>query len=319
MKLSSLKPADRDFACSILDCLAGAAPSEDGRPGHWVYLDELRLGAGYDPQYALGLLRLLHALGLLELDRAARSARVSSVNGGYMLLLLSDLLAEDAPIVANWGSDELGPPNARASAFESAVNLLAALELRRLELLPDAAPVRKVEASYGLIAELRGGEHYFLLCFDRAAGAWQVPGGRYEHGDRSLRATLLRELEEELGVGPLHEPDNVRLEPLLQRVAGTRLSPSRGLLTRTVFHFFLVSLSGSLLADRPDVRWVSERELLAGRTDDGQLVSAEPLVKLLAHAEHEPALRDLAALPQLEYGHAVLHVERAQLPAPALT
>lgn len=291
MLLRHPRLSDRDHACSVLDCLAAAAPTEAGRPGEWVYLNELRLGSGYDARHALGLLELPAALGALELNRSDCSARVTSVSGGYLLRLLSDLLDCGAPIVADWESEGLSL--GAGHPFGRATDLLAALELRRRELLPGAAPVRNLDAALGLLVDLREGERLFLLCYDEAARAWQLPGGRYENRDRSLRATLLRELEEELGCGPLREPDDLLLHPLGQPLSVTRLSPTLGLLTRTKFHLFLVRPARPLALDGPGLRWLSEAELRAGRTLDDQAVEAGPLLRLL---EQPTVAAELAAL-----------------------
>ncbi|HMQ30849.1 MAG TPA: NUDIX hydrolase [Chloroflexaceae bacterium] len=289
MRLRGTSLTNRGLACVLLDCLADAAPTEAGRPGRWVDLSELRLAKGYDQRFAAGFCELLGGLGLLELCEATDSARAASVNAGYALRLLGDLLSCDEPVVGDWEREGLTAREELAHPFGAGVDLLAALELRRLELLSGAAPVRELQAAMGLLVAGVGSERRFLLCYDAAARSWQLPGGRYEHQDRSLRATLLRELAEELGLAGLREPDDLTLEPLGQRVAGQRLSPTRGVLTRTVFHFFLIRWAGPLPLDRAGVRWVSERELRLGRTDDGQQVSAEPLLELLGPPARGPA------------------------------
>lgn len=274
----------RALACTLLDRLAAAAPTESGAPGQLVYLEE---SAGRD--YLLGILDALTFLGALRQTADGLGAAAVSPQAGWTLRLLSDLLDSGAPLIADWHSAGV---TARHS-FQRPGDLLAALEARRREVLPHAAPVREVEAAVGVISRAEGhDERRFLLAYDADAGAWQLPGGRRALDDHSAEATLLRELHEELGLPRTRVPDDLTLRPLPPLIA-VRDSPTYGVRTRTRFYPFVVTLHREAPA-REGLRWFGEPELRAGRSSDDQRIDASLLLYLL-----ERAYLDLAgcALP----------------------
>lgn len=258
---------------STLDQLMAAAPSETGTPAQ-----PCSLASHHDPA-TLVVIDLLISLGALSLDSSQAQVSVASLQGGYFLRLLHALLELDAPIVADWESH--GVTTSTQYPFDRAVNLLAALEQRRLDLCPDAAPIRQVIAAIGLIScRLPIGERAFLVHWDEAARAWQLIGGRFEERDGSLRQTLVRELAEELACAPLREGYDVQLTEVGAPFSIERVSPTFGLLSRTTFHMFGVRFIRSMPALHKDLRWTTEAELLAGMTADRQIIAAEPFKHL---------------------------------------
>lgn len=261
-----------------LNDLIAAAPDEAGDPGRLVALD-LSTPNG---AYLLGLTQLLAALGALQLDRATLTIRIVSPQAGYLLRLLADLLRSSHPLVTDWTAEGLTTPGLLQHPFSTAVDLLAALDHRRRELLAEAPPLRTILAAAGLITrQQQDGALSYLLVYDGPAGAWQLPGGRYDHRDGSLRSTLLRELSEELGCGLLREPTDLLLSELTPELELVRDSPTYGLRTSTRFHLFAVELKRELPLLPGQLRWVREAEILAGRTADQQPVSVAPLLQLL--------------------------------------
>ncbi|MCX7790905.1 MAG: NUDIX domain-containing protein [Chloroflexaceae bacterium] len=265
----------RALACTLLDRLAAAAPTESGAPGQLVSLEE---SAGRD--YLLGILDALTFLGALRQTADGLGASVVSPQAGWTLRLLNDLLDSGAPLIADWHS----PGVTACQPFRRSGDLLAALEARRREVLPQAAPVREVEAAVGVIARAEERDDpRFLLAFDADAGAWQLPGGRRARTDPSIEATLLRELHEELGLQRTRVPDDLTLRPLPPLIA-VRDSPTYGVRTRTRFYPFVVTLHQGAPAGE-GVRWFGEAELRAGRGSDGRRIDAGPLLYLLERTD----------------------------------
>ncbi len=271
----------RALACTLLDRLAAAAPAESGAPGQLVYLEERA-----ERDYLLGILDVLSFLGALRQTADGLGASVVSPQAGWTLRLLSDLLDSGAPLIADWHS----PGVAVCQPFQRPGDLLAALEARRREVLPQAAPVREVEAAVGVIARAEGCDApHFLLAFDADAGAWQLPGGRRALDDPSIEATLLRELHEELGLRRTRVPDDLILRPLPPLIA-VRDSPTYGVRTRTRFYPFVVTLHHEPPVGE-GVRWFGDAELRSGRGSDGQRIDAGPLLYLLEHTDLDLAGR----------------------------
>jgi 8-oxo-dGTP pyrophosphatase MutT (NUDIX family) len=274
MKQSPTTLAERqDRLRALLEQLIATAPSESSYPGQTLTLDadaDLATMA-----YTTALLDLLHGLGAITSEGGARW-RVTSIAAGYFLRMLHDLLDSAEPLVADWDREGLSTPNP-AHPFGSGVDLLAALERRRLELHTAAQPLREVHAVVGLIGKrLPSGERTFLLHWDIPAQQWQLIGGRREHSDASPRATLLREIAEELDCSPVVEGRHVVLRQLGELFVEEHLSSTFGLLSRIVFHAYTVRFLSDLPPLNPDLRWASEAELLAGRNSAGQTIAARP-------------------------------------------
>lgn len=265
----------RGLARALLDRLAAAAPTESGAPGQVV-----ELGGVGRRDYVLGLLDGLAFLGAVQPTPDGLGAQAVSPQAGWLLRLLSDLIDTGAPLVADWDRAGLTEPDAMSHPFGRSTDLLAALDARRRELLPAAAPVREGEAAVAVIS--RGGpdgDAQVLMVYDEDARAWQLPGGRCDLGDATVEATLLRELSEELGLGRLQVPADLSLVSLPPLLA-TRPSPSYGLLTQTRLYPFLVDLHRWPDSGAAAARWLTLDELLAGRTEDGQSISADIVLRL---------------------------------------
>ena len=255
----------------LLGCLGKAAPTEQGDAARLLRLE---LDEPMAQGYALAWCDMLSLVGALSLSD--QSLAVRTPLAGYFMQELRTLLDTPALLALDWSSEGVGATPAQFAG----VDLLAVLERRRVALLPDAEPLRELEAALGVIERHSGGERQVLLVWDAAASAWQLPGGRYELRDGTLRATLLRELAEELGCAPLTEGDGVQLAELGGPIEITRWSRTSGLLTRTRFQLFRVDLPADIPLLPDNARWFGEAELLAGRSADGQPIAAEPLLRL---------------------------------------
>lgn len=280
----------RSLIRRMLEHLADASPTEEGQPGRLVQF------ASVDPicdAYITALIDLLAFLGAVTAGNTPLTVLVPTIQSGYFLRMLSALLDSQAPLVADWTHE--GVARDSAHPFATAVDLLAALERRRLELSPDAVPLRTTRAAIGLIfRRSASGAREYLLVWDAPAGMWQLIGGRFEWADETLRATMLRELVEELNCNCLVEGVDVTLDELGLPFVEDRLSPTYGLLSRTIFQSYIVRFVAGLPAMHTALRWTSEAELQAGTTLDGQPISTAPLLRLLA----QPNINLDAFLPE---------------------
>lgn len=262
-------PNHRDLIRSTLHALADAAQTETGRPGVWlpyaIEIDPVAQG------YRAGLIDLLAGLGAVSVDRSTNTMQVTSVQAGYLMRVLADLLTFDAPLIADWTSEGISET---PGILRTAVDLLAVLERKRLDLLPDGPPLREIPAAVGLIGRQdTGNRRSYLVHWDAAARAWQFVGGRFEERDGSLRATLLREMSEELECPVLVEHVDVIIKEINPPLPVVRLSPTYGLLTRTTFQIYMVRFLTSLPPLHAGLSWVTEAEVLAATTADRQALA----------------------------------------------
>jgi 8-oxo-dGTP pyrophosphatase MutT (NUDIX family) len=282
----------------VLRQLAASAPTESGQPGTCIRKARL---ACYDTAtngYIIALLDMLAYLGLVSVDDENATLQVVSVQAGHFLQMMMALGDVRKPLVADWHSE--GVTSAMEHPFEKGVDLLAAAERLRLDMMPESYPLRETVAVLGLIARrTKSGERQYLLVWDEPAQRWQLVGGQASVQDTSLQAALLRELAEELACEPLSAGVHVQVAAIGTPFHLQRFSPTYGMLTRTVFHVFAVQFLIPLPLPPTGTRWVSEAELCAQRTGDGQPIAAEPFHALVEQEGvdldkiYEPVSRNL--------------------------
>jgi hypothetical protein len=77
----------------------------------------------------------------------------------------------------------------------------------------------------------------------------------------------------------------VALEEVEPPLSSVRVSPTFGILTRTIFKIFIVRFSGAPPRLTARNRWITAAEILAGVTADRQPVSPEPMSELLTRRQ----------------------------------
>lgn len=177
--------------------------------------------------------------------------------------------------------------------------------------------MRKSVASLAVIARFERGQSFYLTHWNTGWNAFSLPGGHL-HDDESHRACLVRELSEtdELRLPPPpDDPDHAAAAPIdnldarlvhahvaaepLGRMVYEAFSQSKKEPTRYTIDLFTAELSpGALnhIAGNPDLRWLSEWDIEAGRTDDGRPVSESVRRHLGWVARLAPVTWELAAL-----------------------
>lgn len=133
----------------------------------------------------------------------------------------------------------------------SGVPLHPASSCERLCVLDTVTSAPRAALAY-CVREVDG-EQRVLCVWNRHYGCWGLPGGREEPGDATLEDALLRELEEEIGLGR----SVARCEPIFD------YPPSDATRCRRV-HIFAVNVVGEprqVEADSP-VAWLGRDEFL---------------------------------------------------------
>jgi len=295
------KSEQTDARQAVLTQLMTLAPTEDGRPGVDILLPEDR---SFESGYQSAVLDLLVRLGVLIEHPHDRTLRVASVQASYFLVLLRDLLQSDQSLVGDWYSLGMRKDDERETSFYRSVDLLNILDQRRMALQGTPEPLRMVRAAVGVVIQHTANDgEQFLLIYDTAARALQLPGGRYEQRDTNLHQTMLRELSEELGMEPLHEPDDLILEPLDLSDPEPRVSPTFGMLTRTEFQAYLVHFTQRPRLTQCNHYWAEEREVVQGYASDGRPIHAPLLVTYLSRMQARQSTRPHA-------GESFRHNER---------
>jgi len=229
------------------------------RRGHEALLEALRkLEAA--SVYERGVLDTLHLMGLVRNHDGHATATSSIAN--LVLRSLWAHLNDGVAVGIDWETAPVG------------LALLRAMETTRMAIVTDPTPAREVTAAQAIIKGRQEGEDVYLMEFDAGAGQYQPIGGKQESDEDDPTETLRREIAEELGLPAAPGPDECCFHPLEMAWRVTRLSATYGVLTRYTFNFYhLTDITFPLPTDA-DRRWVSRREVLADRADDGRPVSS---------------------------------------------
>lgn len=138
-----------------------------------------------------------------------------------------------------------------------------------------------------LITGERDGQRVYLANWNEKWNAWSWVGG-HKHDDESFRECVIREVHEELGLDPA--TDYTVAEREHKRLDNVAMSASAGAVTNYVLVWFAVQLTAAAIArmaDDPQVRWLTEREIIDLRTSDGQPVSST-MLKLIETQNASP-------------------------------
>lgn len=285
---SSLRSSRRRQLLKTITQLAAAAPTETGMGGQPLGLTDLRRTIGSTARLD-DLLDLMCAIGAVQIEPGGDAIRIPTFVAGLFFQLLDALGRRGEPLTIDWAA--IGVTESSCHGLGRGVDLVAAIERHRLATTSDPTPLREVHAAVGLIGG-RGpsGERALLFHWDQNAGHWQLVGGRYEERDGSLQATLLREIAEELGCRELSEGVDLRLREIGPPFAEQWVSPTFGVLTRTIFQAFEVQFLSDLPPLTATARWMTESEILAGLTSDRQPISSAPVTRLIGEQRFDLAI-----------------------------
>ncbi len=219
-----------------------------------------------NPAYVSALCDLLQMLRLVQ--RIEGGVAVDGEMARLFVRSLAAHLADNVPMALDW--------HARVNESVEAAHgrqLLAAVENSRKDNVSNPTPVREIYAVNAVIKGQRAGQDYLLMQYDEHAAQFQLIGGKREPEDLDAAHTLLREIQEELGLPDLKIPKDMSFMPIGERFEQISLSPTYGVVTSYHISFFHVLN----MAFRPVVdgvtRWISMEYVRRGNLPDGRKVS----------------------------------------------
>ncbi|GAA4620552.1 hypothetical protein GCM10023196_005000 [Actinoallomurus vinaceus] len=219
------------------------------------------------------VLAVLKAFGVLAVrpgpDGGARFKAATPLATSF-IRSVAEYLANDSSILRNWGRTGVSDAPYSDSLVLSGPQFLFAMEQNRLSGRGDSAvPLDRVEIAQAVIkaASGPGRDARYLVQYDGRARQYQLIGGHRRHDDLTIEHTVIRELEEELTDFTFDHRTDSLVE--LQRIASKRVSRTYAVLTHYDITIYLLRGRRERLTLGPMDRWVTERELLDGRTTDG--------------------------------------------------
>ncbi len=230
------------------------------------------------------VMAFLDVLGVLEVrigpQGVPRFKAATPISHGCVRSL-AEYLDQGASVFQNWEREGVGPPPHAEVSYSSGPRFLFTLENRRLaEMGPAPAPLADVEIAQAVIKAVSepGREPLYLVQYDARAHQYQLIGGHRRNDDATIEQTLIRELEEEL-TDFSFDPGNDTITEV-QRFERLWVSRTRAVLTRCRIAVFHLRTRREQIPLGPADRWISERELNAGRADDGRPVLFSALTEL---------------------------------------
>lgn len=184
---------------------------------------------------------------------------------------LAEYVRGESIILRNWGRTGVTDPPYTESTLLSGPQFLYAMESNRLaQRGSSAAALSEVEIAQAVIksAAAPGGKAHYLVQYDTRARQYQLIGGHRRHDDPTIKHTIIRELEEELTDFGFNSATDTLAE--LTRFERSGVSRTYAVLTQYNITIFHLRTRRHRLALGPTDRWVTESELLNGRTTDGK-------------------------------------------------
>jgi 8-oxo-dGTP pyrophosphatase MutT (NUDIX family) len=218
-----------------------------------------------DTKLLRGYVLMLQTIGVVNLNEND-SVQASSQTAKYMLESLASFVESGQTLVGDWQTRGVYR-DSTSGALQNAPTFLHEMEKRRISILDSPPPVRNEEVAQVLIKRSNPttGQSEFLLQYDTNADQYQLIGGRRKISDKTLEATIIREIEEELidglqlqrDYGLVLVAENLTPKPIL--------SPTFGALSE--YHFWIFhmrDLSQALSLHKND-QWVPIDDVLHGR------------------------------------------------------
>jgi hypothetical protein len=250
----------------------------DGRRGY-----PTRRRLGQRAETAKLKLSVLEPFNVLEVRQENSSSeplvRAVAPAAGFFLRSLAAFVRENQFILSNWER----PGNSDGPLYSvreilTGPQFLYLIERERIAGRNDALPLREVEIAQVVVkARIRGqGKAMYLVQYDDVAREYQLVGGYQRKQDRDMRETIIREIEEELPSNPFDFRGRDSVTPL-GAVALSKLSRTFGVNTLYNISFFQLHQGVGGLILGPNDAWVTERELLAGKTKGGHSINTSAL------------------------------------------
>lgn len=220
------------------------------------------------------LITLLQAFDAITIvnsnDSNAPNVKASSSSASYFLKSLAAYLREGRKIVSNWERPGISEGPYSAHEILSGPQFLYFLEHRRTTGRKDAIAIRKTDVVKAIIkARVRGTRDIvYLVQFDPYSRQYQLIGGHKRNTDEDVETALRRELEEELYKDAIRFPPNYEMHHLA-KLSAKELSLTYGVYTAYELHYAQIVFGLPQLTLGPNDRWVTLKELISGRTQNG--------------------------------------------------
>ncbi len=220
-----------------------------------------------DIHVCYGVARMLAMFGVIELDHhdpiGESLIRASSQTAKYTLMSFADYFERETPIIKDWQTRGI-----QNNIFTNGATFLHRLENDRLTRFDNPAPSRYVKVAQVLIKRINPetGDHELLFQFDANANQYQLIGGRWSEKDGDdLKATIIREIEEELPLNTIPYPETYDVHCLIDNlIIDGEVSNTFGALTHYTFWIYhMVGLSVELELQHEDL-WVPISMVLDG-------------------------------------------------------
>ncbi len=229
--------------------------------------------------YARGVISLLqtfNALTVYEQPTGDLLVKACSETASYFIKSLAHYVRNDLKIIAAWNREDAGEDPHISTILDLGVRFLYVMENRRVSDLQHQAPIREIRVASVIIkANVHGQtEPMYLVQYDHDAHQYQLIGGRGRSTKEDPKTIATRAIDRELSSAHLIYGSDYELEELKTGLRKKEVSHTYGVYTEYDFTIFRAIIKKGQLRIRGGDKWVSEEELLANETHDGDRIAS---------------------------------------------
>jgi hypothetical protein len=204
-----------------------------------------------------------------------------SIIAKYFLENIAWFIREEYPLFDNWECLGIKPGNYQIEQVLSGPQFLYIAEKRRVSSDREAMPFRKTHVVKAIIKARSklNNRPVFLVQWDEKVHKYQLIGGHMHSSENDPLIAMNREIEEELCENTFKYPNGYELRTLYV-VEMKEVSLTYGVYTQYSLHYFQPIFNISELKLSPRDRWVTKKELLQGKTSDGQEINENAILEL---------------------------------------
>lgn len=201
----------------------------------------------------------------------SRSVRAKNIRSYNFIKSLHKYIDNEQQIVNNWAGAKNFYDEDIDSFLKRGINLLIAMEKRRIKVFKDKVAISDVMIQLFVIkANVKGvQEPRFLFEYNYKSGRYQLLGGIMAGDEPDDLDSISRLANKDLPLSKLNPLADYKTKPLCKPIITSDVSQKYGVLTDYIVHYTYVKLNKKSLKLAEKDRWFTLDEIIKGKTTEG--------------------------------------------------
>lgn len=207
----------------------------------------------------------------IEVSEGNKFLRAKNLRALNFLKCLKKYVENDYRIVSNWSGSKNFYDEDLDTFLKRGVNLLFAMEQRRIKVFRDKKAIKNVRIQLFVIkANVKGAqEPRFLLEYNYKSGRYQLLGGIMSGSSPDDIKSISRLANKDLINSKLNPICDYSTEPLFKPIITSDVSRKQSILTDYIVYYTFVKLKKKKISTSEKDRWFTLDEIQRGKTSDG--------------------------------------------------